>query len=252
MLSALLYATIRFRTRHLQRRQLELERKIDERTAALKEASLTDPLTGMRNRRFLTAQIGSETDLAVRRYQSHARNGGPVPEDADLIFFLVDIDDFKSVNDVLGHAAGDAVLTQMRARFASVFRETDYMVRWGGEEFLIVARATSRRHAAELAERARRAIGAHPFTLPDGQALDKTCSIGFACFPLSTQAPSILNWSETVTLADRALYRVKLEGRNGWMGLTHAGKLPPDEVRSLLQEVDFSDAPGLAVERSIA
>ncbi len=249
-LTGLLYATTQFRTRHLKRRQLELEHKVEERTAALKDASLTDPLTGMRNRRFLTTRIASDTDLAVRRYQSRARKGGEPPSDADLIFFLIDIDHFKSVNDLLGHAAGDAILTQLHERLASVFRETDYMVRWGGEEFLVVARATSRHHASELAERARQAIGTRAFVLADGLEVFKTCSIGFACFPLSTQAPATLSWSETVMLADKALYRAKLDGRNGWMGLQHADVLAPDCVRALLRKEVLSNEPGLAVARS--
>lgn len=249
-LSSLLYATIQSRTRHLQRRQLELERKIEERTAALKEASLTDPLTGMRNRRFLTDHIGSDTELSVRRHESHARNGGERPADADLIFFLIDIDHFKSVNDVLGHAAGDSVLMQMRERFASVFRETDYMVRWGGEEFLIVARATSRHHASGLAERACRAVSARPFLLADGQELVRTCSIGFACFPPCMQAPATLSWSETINLADKALYRVKSNGRNGWMGVTQVASCSIDAVRALLLEEDFPNEAGLEIERS--
>ena len=249
-LAGLLYATIQLRTRDLKRRQLELEHKVDERTAALNVASLTDPLTGMNNRRYLSTRIKSDTDLAVRRYQSHARNSAELPADSDLIFFLIDIDHFKHVNDVLGHAAGDAVLMQMRERFAAVFRETDYMVRWGGEEFLIVARATSRDHASDLAERARQAVGTRPFELPDGQEILKTCSIGFACFPLCTQAPATLSWSETVMLADKALYCVKQRGRDGWMGLKHAGELSPDAVRSLLLASDFSSASGLAMEQS--
>ncbi len=249
-LSGLLYATIQFRTRHLQSRQVELERKIEERTAALREASLTDPLTGMRNRRFLTEHIRSDTELAVRRHESHARNGGEPPADADLIFFLIDIDHFKSVNDVLGHAAGDSVLMQMRERFACVFRETDYMVRWGGEEFLIVARATSRHHASDLAERACRAVGTRPFLLADGQELVRTCSIGFACFPPCTRSPASLGWSETINLADKALYRVKSNGRDGWMGVTRVDEVRIDAVRALLLEEDFPDEAGLAIERS--
>lgn len=75
-----------------------------------------------------------------------------VPADgADLLFFMVDIDHFKEVNDRFGHAAGDAVLMQMRSRLEQVFRDTDYLVRWGGEAFLLVARWMARDHATDLA-----------------------------------------------------------------------------------------------------
>jgi diguanylate cyclase (GGDEF)-like protein len=99
-----------------------------------------------------------------------------------------------------------------------VFRDTDYLIRWGGEEFLVVARATPRSHAADLAERARAAVADQAFQLDDGRFLSKTCSIGFCCFPLSIQHAAALDWAAAVNIADAALYAVKGAGRNGWLG----------------------------------
>ena len=101
---------------------------------------------------------------------------------------MVDLDHFKDVNDRHGHAAGDAVLVQMQERLREVFRESDYLVRWGGEEFLVLARATRRDEARVVAERIRRAVADREFLLPDGERLRKTCSIGFACFPFVPDA----------------------------------------------------------------
>lgn len=129
---------------------------------------------------------------------------------------------FKHVNDEFGHAAGDAVIRQMRPRLLRVFRDSDYLVRWGGEEFLVVARATVRMHAPELAERARAAIADQPFELDDGSLLSKTCSIGFCCFPLSPHHASTLDWNAMVKIADEALYAIKNAGRNGWLGALSA------------------------------
>ena len=132
---------------------------------------------------------------------------------------LLDIDHFKSKSTTShGHAAGDAVLVQMRERLQEVFREADYLVRWGGEEFLVVARNTSRAAAPELAERARRSVGDRPFMLPQGRTLLRTCSIGFACFPLAPSQPRAAGWALAVDLADAALYAAKREGRNRWVG----------------------------------
>lgn len=236
LLAAMVYAVVQLRTRHLRLRQLGLERKVYERTAeletltmalqresaALKNASLTDPLTGLHNRRFLTQHIEADAALAVRGYESHLKYGSKLPGDADLIFFLIDIDHFKQVNDQHGHAAGDAVIMQMRSRLLRVFRDTDYLVRWGGEEFLVVARGTSRIHAAELAERARSSVANQPFELDDGRLLTKTCSIGFSCFPFSTQHAQALDWASVVNIADTALYAIKRAGRNGWLGALSA------------------------------
>jgi diguanylate cyclase (GGDEF)-like protein len=240
LLAAMIYALVQLRTRHLRSRQTQLQRLVRERTAALEDSSLTDPLTGLRNRRFLAQHIEADLALSVRAYESHLQYGGSFRDDADLIFFLFDIDHFKRVNDEYGHAAGDAVIVQMRARLLRVFRESDYLIRWGGEEFLVVARATSRRYAAELAERARVAIAGQPFELDDGRLLSKTCSIGFCCFPLSVQHPSALGWSVMVNIADAALYAIKNAGRNGWLGaLSASGELP-------------AALPLLAVQRPLA
>lgn len=229
-------ALVQLRTRHLRARQAGLERTVRERTAeleqlalalqresaALEQSSLTDPLTGLRNRRFLTRHIEADAALVVRQYKSHLKYGESLRDDAGLVFFLFDIDHFKQVNDQHGHAAGDAVLMQMSGRLGEVFRDTDYLIRWGGEEFLVVARGTLRTHAAELAERARAAVADRPFELDDGSLLSRTCSIGFCCFPLSTQHAGTVDWSTAVKIADAALYVVKSAGRDGWLGALSA------------------------------
>lgn len=244
-LIALVYLLVALRTSYLRRSQMALEIKVRARTAelerlsldlqaktvALEESSLSDPLTGLRNRRFLTQHIDADVALAVRRHEQAHNDGVAPPEDGDLIFFLLDLDHFKALNDRLGHAAGDAVLHQMRERLTAVFREADYLVRWGGEEFLIVARDTSRAHAAELAERARLQVSGAPFDLGEGRSVVVTCSVGFAAFPLAPAIPRALDWAATIALADEALYAVKRGGRNGWEGVV--GVPPRDDVPDL-------------------
>ncbi len=242
----LIFAIVQWRTRQLRLRQTDLQAKVRERTtelesltellraesAALQEASLTDPLTGLRNRRFLMRHVDVDVAVSMRRHENQLHHGGVPGDDADLLFFMVDIDHFKEVNDRFGHAAGDAVLMQMRSRLEQVFRDADYMVRWGGEEFLLVARWISRDHATDLAERARRAVAEQPFTLNDGQLIDCTCSLGFACFPIAPRFPRMLDWSETVSLADAALLLAKTRGRNGWVGVRDAGALTEAQLRA--------------------
>jgi len=243
LLAAAVWGVVLLRTAFLRRRQRVLERLVSERTAeletlsrtlqeksaALEESSLSDPLTGLRNRRFLTQHIEADVALTLRHYEDALQLGAPPPADADLIFFLVDIDHFKSVNDEYGHAGGDAVLVQMRSRLQPVFREADYLVRWGGEEFLIVARGTSRGHAAELAERARAMVADQPFVLEDGTSVQRSCSVGFACFPLSAAHPRAVEWSTVIALADDALYAAKHAGRNAWAGVLGTGPDTPLE-----------------------
>ncbi|MES2015254.1 MAG: sensor domain-containing diguanylate cyclase [Pseudomonadota bacterium] len=202
----------------LMDKNLELERAYK----ALEEVSLTDQLTGLRNRRFFLQNVDTDVSMSLRRYDDPLRKGINLRDDSpgkDLVFFMVDLDHFKEVNDRHGHAAGDAVLVQMQERLREVFRETDYLIRWGGEEFLVLARATHRDDAHVVAERIRKAVANRNFILPDGSELTKTCSIGFACFPFVVEEPRLMSWSEVVELADQGLYLVKRSGRNGWAAL---------------------------------
>ncbi|HVA28037.1 MAG TPA: GGDEF domain-containing protein, partial [Candidatus Baltobacteraceae bacterium] len=238
----LIYAA---RTEALRRRAHLLEAIVDERTrelsvanvalsnanVALEEMSLTDPLTKLRNRRFLMQNIEDVIAPSVRRYDDWRLAGtGEPPHDADLLFFLLDIDHFKAVNDELGHAAGDAVLTQMRERLEQVFRTSDYVLRWGGEEFLAIARGTRRSDAPEMAERLLDAVGGYPFVLESGRLLAKTASIGFAAFPFVPTAPQAVSWSQVVELADHALYMAKRGGRNTWYGITASERVDVVEL----------------------
>jgi len=217
----------------VQRNERELRSIVRDRTRALSEAnaklqemSVTDPLTGLRNRRFLAQHLEFEVAAALRRT-------GDVP-DADLLFFLIDLDHFKAVNDTYGHDAGDLVLMQMRDRLQEVFRESDFLVRWGGEEFLTVARSSYRGDACDIAERVRAAVSDRPFALERGQLIHTGCSIGFAAFPFVPFAPRALSWMQVVALADRALYLAKERGRNTWVGVAAARGIEEDGLAERL------------------
>jgi diguanylate cyclase (GGDEF)-like protein len=222
-------ALVQWRTRALRRQRQWLERQVAERTAALEAQSLTDPLTGLHNRRFLLQRLPLDAAASLRRHAEARRQGRPPPADADLLFFVIDLDHFKQVNDLHGHAAGDAVLSQVRERLVEAFRQADHLVRWGGEEFLIAVRDTPRARAAELAERVRRVVERTPFRLPDGRELRRTCSVGFAAFPLVGEQPDALDWAAVIDVADAALLGVKRGGRNGWMGVLSA-RLPAGDA----------------------
>jgi len=224
---------VRWRTASLSRQRQALATQVAERTAelealtralrqesaALQEASLTDPLTGLRNRRYFNQHIAADVADSLRgQGREH-----------DLLFFLLDIDHFKRLNDQHGHAAGDAVLAQLRERLGHVFRINDHLVRWGGEEFLVVARQSQRDAAPALAERLRRQICDTPFELSGGGQLAVSVSIGFAAFPLLPGAPQAVDWSRVLAMADAALYEAKQQGRNGWCGVL--GVAPGAEAR---------------------
>jgi diguanylate cyclase (GGDEF)-like protein len=164
-----------------------------------------------------------DTALSLRRSQGALAASATPPADADMVFCLIDVDHFKRINDVYGHAAGDAVLVQLGERLKSVMRESDYVVRWGGEEFLAVVRHADRARGEEVAERIRAIVADTGFLLADGREVPVTCSVGFACFPFVGTEPAALPWTDVVNLADLALLAAKRMGRNCWVGL-HAGE----------------------------
>lgn len=204
---------------------VRLEKMVDERTEKLKQAnksleslSYTDQLTQLKNRHFLSKHIKSDIDLSLRKYFSVNENNLPINE-ADIVFFLIDLDHFKQVNDLYGHAAGDSVLINIKEILNEVFRESDYLIRWGGEEFLVVARFSNRGCAPEIAERLRHLVESYNFDIGEGRILRKTCSIGFASFPFIIESPELMSWEQVVDIADHSLYAAKRSSRNCWVGL---------------------------------
>ncbi len=211
----------RLRLRQLRLRGERLERTVAERTADLEaayrrieDASLTDSLTQLRNRRFLEQSIPADLEMVARRHSMPTP-----PPDSDLVLFMLDLDHFKQVNDLYGHAAGDAVLVQTAGLLKQCMRTSDYVVRWGGEEFLLVARFVDRKQGAQLAEKIRATIAGHVFVLPDGGTLRKTVSIGFAAFPFVPGLPTAVTLDTLQHIADCALYAAKRSWRDGWVGI---------------------------------
>lgn len=218
-LAGLFFLALHMRTRSLRKRQRELETIVDQKTLELREASFTDPLTGLRNRRYFTEVMDSEVSLACR------------PGSPALHLFLVDLDHFKSVNDTHGHAAGDEVLRQTAARLKTAMRTSDLIFRWGGEEFLIVARGAADLPRSEIANRIVRMIGKEPFDIGTGTPLPRTCSVGFATFPFYPDSPTTVPLDAVIELTDLALYRAKETGRNRAVGVSPQSGVPsPGEV----------------------
>jgi diguanylate cyclase (GGDEF)-like protein len=232
--------------RHAQHQLEEKNFLLEVASREQQEASVTDPLTRLKNRRFLVQAIDSEVGLTLRRRLRAKKASGPA-QDTDLVFYLIDIDHFKSVNDVFGHAIGDLVLQQVADRLAQVARDTDFLVRWGGEEFLLVARATDASAAAGLAERLRVAVGEASFEIGHGRRIERSCSIGFAAMPFVPEQPRLLSWAQVVELADHALYVAKQEGRDRWVGVAcERAPATGDEAAWLAA---LLAAPGLSDQR---
>ncbi|HEY6630023.1 MAG TPA: GGDEF domain-containing protein [Rhizobiaceae bacterium] len=154
-----------------------------------------DPLTRTLNRRFLPSILGREVALA-------RTNGTP------FSVMMIDVDHFKQINDRWGHSVGDLVLRQVAELILENVRLSDFVFRYGGEEFLVALVETDAIEAQEAAERIRETIMVQKFRLPDGGEMQATASIGVASFQGHP------DYAVLVDAADHALYRAKAEGRN--------------------------------------
>ena len=161
--------------------------------AALREAR-TDPLTQVLNRSTMEQSLSRELGLARRHGE-------------EFCVVTVDLDDFKTVNDAFGHAAGDAVLRDLAMLLRRCGRESDLIYRTGGDEFVIALSHTSLAGARLLAERLRRAVGRNVFR-HNGEELPVYVSIGVTALVDHDTVESLLE------RADEALYEAKRSGRN--------------------------------------
>ena len=197
-------------------KQRQLRTGLAEANRVLQEASLTDPLTGVRNRRFFDATVSGDASQVLRSYAA--------PQElriSDLIFYMVDLDGFKEVNDRYGHNVGDKILLEVAKRINSVIRNSDILVRWGGDEFLIVSRYTNRAEAATFASRILKAVGnPRVGVVSAGIELLQTCSIGWAAFPWYTDEPDAVPVEAVLGLADRGVYEAKTAGKNRAIGIS--------------------------------
>jgi two-component system cell cycle response regulator len=178
------------------RRAVARHKEIVSRLVSVEQMSLMDGLTGVYNHRYFEGAIKRQFGMALR----HQR---------PLTLAMIDIDNFKHVNDSLGHLVGDRVLTEVSTVIAQHVRSTDELARYGGEEFAILMPDLPLREALPVAERIRVAVAGHvtPIALGDVKV---TVSIGLAGVPCDF----CLSPAELTDAADRALYSAKAKGRN--------------------------------------
>jgi diguanylate cyclase (GGDEF)-like protein len=196
----------------LYRKLRATNRLLGDRNRELSFQSSRDPLTALYNRRYFQDYIG---DAGARNERNERRRTDGKTIEALL---LIDLDHFKEINDRFGHAAGDAILVAVAQRLRDTLRETDMIVRWGGEEFLVFIAATHADRLDEIALRIMHAIAAEPF-LYHGVSISATASIGFVPMPLPPRKDP-LPWERAIGIADMALYLAKLHGRNRGYGVS--------------------------------
>nr|WP_256490109.1 diguanylate cyclase [Ideonella oryzae] len=201
----------------LHRRMKAAQKALHSVNERLKVQSEQDPLTGLANR---------------RHFQRLMAQG----EDAGGTLYLLDLDHFKRINDNFGHAGGDAVLIEVARRLQAVLREEDVVVRWGGEEFMILVPGEGGEPAELLAQRLLTALASLPVVVgPDRVAV--TASIGFGSFPLQPQQLDV-PWSMAIDLVDAAMYIAKTQGRNRAVGIRRMTACDLDMVARQMQDLE--------------
>jgi diguanylate cyclase (GGDEF)-like protein len=214
----ILYRKVRHANAQLKVKNLEL-----------KQQSSRDPLTSLYNRRHF--QEFMRTQVAVEK-----RGAGATAEDIVGALFLLDVDHFKHVNDTHGHAAGDAVLTMISENLREILRDTDMIVRWGGEEFLAFLPAIPRSGVEEVARRLLAGISSNTIDY-QGSKISVNVSIGFAPFPLSP-GEHPLPWERAVNLVDMALYMAKGHGRNRAYGVRGFANFDATSMERIEQDLE--------------
>lgn len=202
-------AELALRLKSLLRRKRMAEQLRDTVRTGLK-AAVFDPLTGLHNRRYAMPHLA--------RVAEHARSTGRA-----FAVMLCDLDHFKRINDVYGHASGDAVLVEVAERLRSALRAMDMVARIGGEEFMIVMPGTTLPEARSAALRICGLIGGRPFNIPGSATpIQITISIGIALDNAARASTDKMSspyrdtdlGQELMEQADKALYAAKVKGRN--------------------------------------
>jgi diguanylate cyclase (GGDEF)-like protein len=180
---------------NLRSERTRVQELIDS-TTELERIANVDRLTGLPNRAALDSRLAEEMERAIRYEQP-------------LSVLFVDIDYFKRVNDVRGHAVGDRVLQEIATSLQTTARSIDFVGRYGGEEFVVIAPGTWAEDALILAERLRTQVENREVDAQADEPLELTVSIGIAGYPEHADTLESL-----LERADQALYRSKSEGRN--------------------------------------
>ncbi len=178
---------------------MQLLFELEENRARLLNMATRDSLTQLYNRRFFMESFELETTRALRT-------------NANLAVLMIDIDDFKSVNDQYGHATGDRVLQKVARACADMVRSYDVLARLGGEEFVVLLPSLSLKSACDVAERLRVVVQGSRILTDSGTPIKVTISLGVGFLNSNTPDPQSL-----LLQADQALYQAKTEGKNRWV-----------------------------------
>lgn len=250
---AILLVVHLLKTRELRARLSESSKTLEERSLELEKAQeslshlcLTDPLTGLPNRRYVNVSLPVDAAQALRAYRSFMTGvTNQAPVNADLVLMRVDIDHFKSIAEEHGFSAADQVLVQMKEILQRSTRGSDAVIRLGNASgFLVAARQGSRSEAKVLAERIRKFTEEHAFEVGEGKQIHCTCSLGGAAYPFLLDEPASVGWEKVMAVAEACAEAAQKNSPGQWILLLPTEALHfealeedlPSQIPDLIQE----------------
>lgn len=226
-----------------------LEGKVKERTQQLelankelKELALHDPLTRLHNRRYVYEYISGLSESFVKSkaalYFNKQKRDLSIGNNV-IGVYLIDLDFFKNVNDTYGHATGDEVLVKITKVLKNLIRDDDYIIRWGGEEFLIILNKTKIEYLKVFSKKVLDIVSQTPVELIEGKKIFVTCSIGCTFLPFEPELSEFFTLEQTINISDFAMYKAKERGRNRaiHVNLQNLNKYSKDEIKKYLMNL---------------
>lgn len=201
--------------RDLYTRIHHLNEEIKIKNLELQAAAFKDPLTDLHNRRYVNDVLMDQVAIFIQQLTTPEFAMRNLDIENKVLFLMIaDIDNFKSINDAYGHATGDRVLTEVSKRIRESVRFDDTVVRWGGEEFLIICPMMNQGAAELVIRKLLDGVRSTPVTLSDTIKVSTTISVGAIWIPAIRKSPHFLSFDKSLMIADQALYEAKTVGRN--------------------------------------
>lgn len=180
--------------------------------------TLRDPLTGLRNRRFISEYvielIESFRLSTMLNLETAVKEAGARSQEKVMGLFLLDIDNFRAMNEHVGHSAGDAFLQEIARELNRITRTDDIVIRWGGEEFLVVLNRTDREFIPLFARKILELFRTKTVEYGKQQSLQGRCSVGCVIFPFCEELPQLLSFEKCIEVCDKAVLHAKKRGRD--------------------------------------
>ncbi len=210
----------------------------------LKQSSLNDSLTGLHNRRYysevVTEMISNFTEEVTN---SLVWKREPSIRNKVIGICMIDIDHFKKINDEFGHKAGDVVLQEVSTIMKGLLRFDDIVIRWGGEEFVLLLNRTQIEYIPQFLKLLKTSISNHSIPVGKDQRVSITVSGGCVVYPFYKDTPRQLSFEESLDIADMLLYHAKKTGRDRLI-LLHRFQplLRFDQFKKMLNALDEEEA----------